>query len=71
MSVESLQPAIWYKQVKDQWLIMTKKTFQKEYLVGDKVLLKVKNFLDKNAKLAEKWKGPFVITYLGGGANHK
>ena len=26
------------------------------------MLLKVKNFLEKNAKLAEKWKGPFVIT---------
>ena len=25
-------------------------------------MLKVKNFLEKNAKLAEKWKGPFVIT---------
>ena len=39
-----------------------KKAFPREYQVGDKVLLKVKNFLDKNAKLAEKWKGPFVIT---------
>ena len=39
-----------------------KKAFQRKNPVGDKVLLKVKNLPNKNAKLAEKWKGPFVIT---------
>ena len=39
-----------------------KKAFPREFKFGDKVLFRVKNFLDKNAKLAEKWKGSFVIT---------
>ena len=32
--------------------------------VGDMVLLQVKNFLNKNKKLAEGYKGPYIITKI-------
>ena len=39
-----------------------KKTFPRKFKIGDLVLLEVKDFLHKNRKLAEIYKGPYIIT---------
>ena len=39
-----------------------KKAFPRKFKLGDLVLLEVKDFLHKNKKLAEIYKGPYVIT---------
>ena len=39
-----------------------KKAFPRKFKIGDLVLLEVKNFLHKNRKLAEIYKGPYIIT---------
>ena len=39
-----------------------KKAFPRKFKIGDMVLLEVKDFLHKNRKLAEIYKGPYIIT---------
>ena len=39
-----------------------KKAFPRKFKVGDMILLEVKDFLHKNKKLAEIYKGPYIIT---------
>ena len=41
-----------------------KKAFPRKFKLGDLVLLEVKDFLHKNKKLAEIYKGPYVITRI-------
>ena len=40
------------------------KAFPRFFKVGDMVLIQVKNFLGKNQKLAENYKGPYIITKM-------
>ena len=39
-----------------------KKAFPRKFKIGDMVHLEVKDFLHKNKKLAEIYKGPYIIT---------
>ena len=41
-----------------------RKAFPRKFKLGDLVLLEVKDFLHKNKKLAEIYKGPYVITRI-------
>ena len=41
-----------------------KKAFPRKFKIGDWVLLEVKDFLHKNRKFAEIYKGPYVITRI-------
>ena len=40
------------------------KAYPRFFKIGDMVLLQVKNFLNKNQKLAEGYKGPYIITKI-------
>ena len=40
------------------------KAYPRYFKVGDMVLKQVKNFFNKNQKLAEGYKGPFIITKI-------
>ena len=49
------------KAIEENTEAHNKKAYPRSFQVGDKVLLMVKDFLGKNRKLSEIWKGPYVI----------